>query len=419
MVKLNLCEQFSRTFDVFPFEQPRHPQTATDFSATAAETKKLSSSTTGSVYGFGSASLRFQNEVYGCHLPYGKVNKAVIELMPPEPVPVTELAATAPSRLLPEYAANFKPELGSTFAKTVSRDAPPAADGSSRYWVQPKDTGGLFPGGKEPEIFSMAAPRGAGGPTQMHEAPNQLLTPAERREALVFDKCHQRARLALRKATNDACQLTRVMQQRFPNGVIGLEGPGCKDSLIYAQDRQRREDNMATRDAQRSMRFDNISQRRDTQLDYRLLTHDHTNKAVDVMFPRKATSSLGISGGLSKADDPAANYELRPSGAGASDGGFRSNAEKPLKPANAARAAHLHNIGTRGKPYDLLSGATLSVLPTGSEWETQPRRMHPSNLAIPHRGGTAPTLVGPIPDSHASSWQPPSPQKSPSRQYMK
>ena len=68
-----------------------------------------------------------------------------------------------------------------------------------------------------------APPRGAGPPNAMHAAPTQLLTPMERREALVFDKCHQRARLALRKAANDACQLTRVMQQRFPNGVIGLE----------------------------------------------------------------------------------------------------------------------------------------------------------------------------------------------------
>jgi len=95
-----LCaqEQFTRTFDVFPFEQPRHAATmqSTATSHDQATKPKLSSSTTGSVYGFGSASLRFQNEVYGCHLAYGKVNKAVIELADPEPVEVSELKTIAP-----------------------------------------------------------------------------------------------------------------------------------------------------------------------------------------------------------------------------------------------------------------------------------------------------------------------------------
>lgn len=292
---LSRQERFTRTFDVFPFEQPRHPQTATA-AFHQADTKQLSSSTTGGVYGFGSASLRFQNEVYGCHLNYGKVNKAVLELAASEPVEVRELAPMAPSRLLPEFAAKFKPELGRTFATTVSRDAPPGKDGLARYWVQPKDTGGLFPGTDEPELFSMDAPRGAGPPTQMHAAPSQLLTPAERREVLVFDKCHQRARAALRKAANDACQVTRVMQQRYPNGVIGLEGPGCEGSVIYSSGRQTRLRTKAGLEAQREQRFESIKARRDTQLDYKLLTHDHANTAVDHLFPRKAKSSIGVRG---------------------------------------------------------------------------------------------------------------------------
>ena len=38
-----------------------------------------------------------------------------------------------------------------------------------------------------------------------------------------------------------------------------------------------------------------------------------------------------------------------------------------------------------------------------------------------HRGGTAPTLIGPIPDAHQSSWQPPSPTRaaSTSQTYMR
>lgn len=103
------------------------------------------------------------------------------------------------------------------------------------------------------------------------------------------------------------------------------------------------------------------------------------------------------------------------------DSGFRSNQEKPLREPSAARAAALHNVGTRGKAYDIISGATLAVQPLGIDPSpySHDRRAHPSNISMPHRGGTAPTLIGPIPDAHMPSWQPPSPQKSPSKQYMR
>ena len=427
-------EQFTRTFDVFPFEQPRSVQTAGTLGSSIqnAAAKKLSSSTTGSVYGFGSASLRFQNEVYGCHLTYGKVNKAVIELADAEPVDINKCCASAPSNMLPEFAAKFKPELGRTFSTTVSRDAPPDTAGKPKYYVMPKDMAGIFPGADEPDIFSMSAPRGAGPAQQMHVPPTQLLTPAERREALVFDKCHQRARLALRKGANEACQLTRTMQQRYPNGVLGIEGPGCPDSVIYEQDRQTREQEKTGWLARRDIRFENISSRRDSQLGYRLLTHDHANTTVEGLFPRKAKSALGLHGAPTNAADPAGNFEMRPHGARVLENGFRSNQEKPMKEASADRAQTLHNVNTRGKGYDIISGVALPVQPTGwaSSAYAHDRRAHPSNLSMPHsgvdvraahRGGTAPTLIGPIPDAHQSSWQPPSPTRaaSTSQTYMR
>jgi len=431
---LTLQEQFTRTFDVFPFEQPRAPASMQHVpSIQDAATKKLSSSTTGSVYGFGSASLRFQNEVYGCHLAYGKVNKAVIELADAEPVAVTDLKGSAPSNMLPDFAAKFKPELGRTFATTVSRDAPPGAAGGSRYWVQPKDTGGLFPGVDEPDIFAMSAPRGAGSAASMHQPPTQLLTPAERREALVFDKCHQRARLELRKGAHDACRLTRTMQLRYPNGVLGVEGPGCADSVIYAEDRKVRAQEQAGWAEVAQRRFDNISANRDTQLDYQLLTHDHKNSATETLFPRKAPSSLGLRGLPTDPANPAGTFEMRPAGEKIQENGFRSNQERPMHAPSAGRAATLHNTNTRGKPYDIISGVALPVapqLPRGMEERVHDRRAHPSNISIPHsgqhhdtraahRGATATTLIGPIPDEHKSTWQPAAPAKARSETYMR
>ena len=45
--------------------------------------------------------------------------------------------------------------------------------------------------------------------------------------------------------------------------------------------------------------------------------------------------------------------------------------------------------------------------------------LHPSNLSLPRGAGTAPTLVGPVPDAHKVEWKPPSPTRSPSKMYLK
>jgi len=429
---LTAHEAFTRTFDVFPFEQPAFAGTGgSTTQQLGASFPRRSGSTTGSVYGFGSASLRFQNEVYGSHLAYGKVNKAVIELSDNEPVAVTQLAQVAPSRELPDYAANFKPESGKTYATTISRDAPPGTDGQPRFWVQPKDTVGLFPDGNDvPAPFVMNAPRGAGAARDIHMAPSQLLTPAERREALVFDKCQQRARKTLLKATQEACNLTYTMQQRFPHGVMGLEGPNCPESLIYRNQRLAIEAKAAKHDKIAFERHENIASKRDTQLDYQLLTHDHRTTAEDKMFTKKAPSALGIRGDPT-ISDPTASYGMRPQATTFKEFGFRSNQEHPLREPQPERTQRLHNVNTRGKPYDIISGVALPVRPTAADTTLyeHDRRAHPSNVAVPHtgemaasrRGFTAPTLIGPVPDAHQSSWQPPSPTRggSTSKSYMR
>jgi hypothetical protein len=345
----------------------------------------------------------------------------VIELSANEPVAVTEMAAAAPSRQLPEFAANFRPEPGRSFAKTISRDAPPGEDGAPRYWVQPKDLGGLFPGQEAPPApFIMEAPRGCGPAKQMHEPPTQLLTPAERREALVFDKCHQRARGTLRAAASEACQLTLQMRNRFPHGVMGVEGPGCADSRIYADTRDARAAHHAKKESASLGRRDNIASKRDSQLDYRLATYDPTNSAKETLFQHKQGSSLGLRG---EATGPvlASSYGMRPVGHNVQSVAFRSNQEKALSDnPRAGRTANLHSRSTGGKPYDIISGVALPIRPTASFAEMErDRRAHPSNFMLPHRGGTAPTLVGPVPDSHSTRWQPPSPTRSPSKQFMR
>ena len=101
-----------------------------------------------------------------------------------------------------------------------------------------------------------------------------------------------------------------------------------------------------------------------------------------------------------------------------------------MREPSASRTATLHNVNTRGKGYDIISGVALPVQPRGLEPSAyaHDRRAHPSNMSMPHsgvdlraahRGGTAPTLIGPIPDAHTSTWQPASPTRAPSQNYMR
>ena len=74
---------------------------------------------------------------------------------------------------------------------------------------------------------------------------------------------------------------------------------------------------------------------------------------------RKATSTIGVRGDPTSSDAKG-TFEMRPAGVVA-ENGFRSNQEKPLRGANAGRAAYLHNVGTRGKPYDIISGVATAL----------------------------------------------------------
>jgi hypothetical protein len=158
---------------------------------------------------------------HALQLTFGLTNGTVVELGPTPPVPVTELSGGAPSTMLPVHAATFQPDAGRTFSRTVSRDAPPDDDGQPRFWVQPKDIQPPTDHEEPPELFAMRPPRGAGHARDMHKHPVGLMTPAEQREMLVFDKCAQRARLALRKAANDAARTAFLTKLRHPNGVLG------------------------------------------------------------------------------------------------------------------------------------------------------------------------------------------------------
>ena len=59
------------------------------------------------------------------------------------------------------------------------------------------------------------------------------------------------------------------------------------------------------------------------------------------------------------------HYEVRPLTSDVPhEGGFRSNQEKALKPHHAGRAQRLHDVSSRGRAYDIISGARTPVAPS-------------------------------------------------------
>ena len=408
-------EDFNSTFDVYPMQAPATQSTRRP----ATQSGSFAAGVNGFEYGFGSATRRFQSEVYPQHLPYGIANKAVIELGRTPFVPVTHLTDAAPSAMLPDFAASYQAEPGCAFSFGPDRKHPPGPDGRELYWVQGKDNQPPMENQDPPDLFAVPAPRGAGSIETLHEQPTELMAPAARREALVFDKCQQRARAELRKAANDACRVARISHAVYPNGILGLEGPLAPQTILYADVRNATLAHQARREEHAQRRHDNLAYKRDTQLPFALLTHNSRNTTQDRIFTRKKEVA-----GMSSYTPSANHFEVRPATT-AMGGGFRSNQEKPLKPHNAGRAQRLHDVNSGGRGYDIISGMGTYIAPSapsrGPMDAISDRRFHPSNQSMPRRSGTAPTLVGPIPDSHASSWKPNrshSPPRSPTRNFL-
>jgi len=182
---------------------------------------------------------------------------------------------------------------------------------------------------------------------------------------------------------------------------------------------QEREVKEAARADHTARRRENIGRKRDTQLSFPLLEHDSSicdmRGAADRIFPRKGKVP-GREGTSNSVDD----YEMRPGRATTS--AFRSNQERVLCDAPTGRAARrlqsLINCDSGGRAYDIISNHRKPLRPTIGEAHAT-RMMHPSNLSLPRGAGTAPTLVGPVPDAHKVEWKPPSPTRSPSKMYLK
>jgi len=290
------------------------------------------------------------------------------------------------------------------YGYTASRSAAPAPDGTQQHWLQPKDVQPPTHIGDKVKMIAMPPPRGV-------LDSNALLSPAERREALVYEKCQQRARKELRAASHEACRLTLLMQRRHPNGVLGVESAACPESLVYAQQRQERTSAHEVKSRHSEGRETRLKECRETNLSYPMLSHDSHGTYQNKLFQHKARAELEPHGTTQ-------HYVLTPSSPLRT--AFRSNQELPATAPSQKRTQQLIDSLSGGRNYDIISGKKVDFAPskTRATDVISDRRAHPSHIILPRTAGTSPALFGPPVAEHQDKWTASVRQKSASQVFL-
>ena len=346
-----LEEEFAAHFD----EPHREPM---DNTWPTSQCSRHSSRTPpATAFGFGSASLRFRNKIHPTHIIYGTTNGAIVQLERTHPVIVPQMPESAPSRSLPLYASRFELLPGRSFGITGCRDEVVAGSTDTRqFMVQAKHIESPMERTEAPNMFAIAAPRGAGAPNALHEQPAQLLTPAEQRGAIVFHKCHERARRNLRKEAHDACRLALLMRRNYPNGCMGVESAGTPDSHVYASQRERMAADDAAATRHRRGRCERLRTKAATRLPYPILSHDSQNEVVAKIAPRKSRALGRDSGHLSEH-----HYLMRPAVFEGSILPDRNRQQRPFCSADAqckSAQAFPTLVEAPRRGYNIISGVS-------------------------------------------------------------
>jgi len=164
-----------------------------------------------------------------------------------------------------------------------------------------------------------------------------LLTPAERREIMEFEKFNLQAKRTRHKADLDNKRRVQIMKCRHPEGCVGVDGPGAGDTEVY-------KDKAYMLQVKEGMKMQHSGGRRTILagkqssvqgLGRRLLGHDHNIKnAAETKFCQSK-------GG-------AARQVL--------DTHQRIFVDDPRN-SNPARTQHLRNEDLAGKNFNIVTGA--------------------------------------------------------------
>lgn len=385
-------EKFATLFDVYLPEQSGTRQlgdstlqmgssrTSAAFSlggGGGAGASARASAQTAQAFGFGDASIRFNTIEYPMQ-QNGVCNKQVLLLDDAGPIPLPGgVAPGALSNTLPAYAVHFAPEDGRTFARTPAFG--PADPSRAHILPKPHFVNGRL---TQPDVVEVSVPRGAARSLrQMHDVPEGVLTPAERREAVAFEKSLGRARLVHRAEKAEHVRRAQLARLAHPHGMHGVEAPGAAGSHVYAARAAADADAASVAAVRAQFRRENLWQRGNSQLSHPFLEHAEPGPAdaprESRLFQGRARTAFSqdlFSGrGESFVYAPSTgSHPLRQA---------HNNQEKRLVEPSAARAQALWNASAGGREFDIISGARNAFACTVPE-RIEYRKGHESHFAL-------------------------------------
>ncbi|KAF0701129.1 Aste57867_8352 [Aphanomyces stellatus] len=186
-----------------------------------------------------------------------------------------------------------------------------------------------------------------------------IMTPAQRRERLIFETTSERAHALMKRAEMKERRLTQLMQYQYPCGVLGLDGPNNPESQVFAASANRIQKQCEHELRQHRSREENLLRHTSIipAIGYSYLEHEMAVK------PPKVTKVC-----QEKTKIPGTYQDTH----------HRIFNETP--PIwFPERAQHLRDEGHAGRPYDIVNNGRVEYFPPSIPEKQHPRQGHPSS----------------------------------------
>lgn len=193
-------------------------------------------------------------------------------------------------------------------------------------------------------------------------APPKLISPANRRDILMYEVMHEKARKEKRRQTIAELRLGSLMRSRYPNGVLNTEGPATDGTMLYATPHARLQHKQRQQILHAEHRRQLIAQR----------TVGEVTHGYDWM----ASTAPPVAADAPKAQRQFTKvFQEKLHVAPALDTHSRIFADAGLTNSDTRRQA-LRDVQTKGRPFDIIGGHKIEhIAPSVPEQE---RKAHSS-----------------------------------------
>lgn len=192
-----------------------------------------------------------------------------------------------------------------------------------------------------------------------------LLTPAERRELLQYEKRARAGAALAKKAAGDERRLVQLMRARHPQGVLGVDGAANPDSQVYRdryEEATQKEARAQSHMARRRAELERVG-RADRRVGYDPFAHSEQWEAPAAAGP--AHRFLQAKG-------------ARPAAMDTHDRVFGQSTAG----ANPRRTQNIRNQDLGGKAFDIINGSAIVHAPPTNNERVHRHLAHPSQQSL-------------------------------------